>query len=573
MRNIIPFNTKWLFSATAKNQEKVFADTVITLPFFHSIETMPVCTFSNSWTPAENEEGKTVYLEFTQLTGKTEIYLNGNLIAAEDSHRFSFRVLLTNEADPHTEYKIELKVIPEGRIDGLFAFAGVSIITTDSSHFNLSVPGDGLYITSSVKNGKGEVNVSTEVIKPNNYDIVSYTVLNSSGYEVASATSKPTSPAAKITIDIPDLWEGQGGACVYTLRASLRRDSAVLDETSSEFGIRDFSVDDEGFFRLNGFRLPLDGAELTDCSAVRSDTENLRHLDGNALMSSMLPTKTNLLSYCDKAGSAFWYCPPYSADADRDTRALKEFLIIYRNHPSLIFLVCPENADTYYTEKFIKTAREYAPGILIAARRNIENATENIPDNISLILLDIPCKTQADAYITFSGRFRDLQEKYPDKHFAVFAQSPARSESGMKDNAEHHIRLWQTFCRQKGMIAYFCGLLTDEKNGDGRRGLISNDRSEVYDAFWFYKAQFSSGGFIKIIDPDIYETEEKLTDLRCTTNRTNLRLLVNGKDKKYKAEKLTDGLFIFRQIKLKPGLNTFEVSADDECDSIEIVRI
>lgn len=573
MRNIIPFNTKWLFSATEKNEEKTFADTVIKLPFFHSIETMPVCTFSNSWIPTEKEEGKTVYLEFIQLTGKTEIYLNGNQVSSEASHRFSFRVLLTNEADPHTEYKIELKVKPEGRRDGLFAFAGVNIITTDSSHFNLSEPGDGLHITSCMKDGRGEVNINTEIIKPNNYDVVSYTVLNSSGYEVASATAKPTSPNAKITIDIPDLWEGQGGACVYTLKASLRRDSHILDETSSEFGIREPSLDDEGFFRLNGFRLPLDGAELTDCSAVRSDTENLRHLDGNALISSMLPTKTNLLSYCDKTGSVFWYCPPYSGDTDSDIEALKEFLLIYRNHPSLIFLVCPEEADSVYTESFIKTAEEYAPGILIAARRNIENATENIPDNISLILLDIPCKTQADAYITFSGRFRDLQEKYPDKHFAVYAQSAARSESGIKENAEHHIRLWQTFCRQKGMIAYFCGLLTDEKNGDGRRGLISNDRSEVYDAFWFYKAQFSSEGFIKITDPDIYETEEKLTDLKCTTNRTNLRLLVNGKDKKYKAEKLTDGIYIFRQIRLRPGLNTFEVSADDECDSVEIVRI
>lgn len=573
MRNIIQFNTGWLFSAAQTNAEKTFSDTLINLPFFHGIDTMPPGSFTKTWTPEEKDEGKAVYLELTQISGEAMIFLDGNLIDSRISRLFSYRVLLTNEAQLHKEYKIEIRVSPLARRDGLFAFAGVSIITTDGSHFNLLQPGSGLFITSKAKDGKAEITVETEVIKPNNYDVVSYTVLNSSGYETASATAKPTSPSAKITIDIPDLWEGQSGAYVYTLKAELKRDSQVLDEACSDFGIREISFDDDGFFRLNGFRLPLDGIQLTDCSAVKSDTENLSHLDGNALMASMLPTKTNLLSYCDKAGTVFWYCPDYSGDMCRDTDALREFLIIYRNHPSLAFAVCPAQADEEYTEKFVQTVNEYAPGVLCAVRRSIEDSTCNIPDGVKLALIDIPCRTQPEAYISFSGRIRDLQERYPDKVFAVYAVSPGRSVLSMKEANEHQIRLWQTFCRQKGIIAYFAGLLTDEKNGDGGRGLISNDRSEVYDAFWFCKAQFSSEGFIKITDPDIYETSSKFIDLKCITNRSNLRLLVNGKDKKYKAEKIADCIYIFRQLKLKPDINTLEVSADDECDSIEIVRI
>ncbi len=574
MRNITDFSNGWLFSAAANDgEEKAFSDTLIKLPFFHTISSMPVCSFTKTWNACESDEGKTVYIEFSQISGEAEIFCNDALIASADRITHKRRYRLISEAQPGNEYKVKINIRPFSRGDGLFAFTGVNIITLDSSHFDMLSPGDGMYITSLLNDNKAKINVKTEVIRPNNYDVVAYTVLNSSGYEVASATAKPTSPDTEIIIDSPDLWEGQSGAAVYTLKAELKRDSRVLDEISSGFGIREISIDDDGFFRLNGFRLPLDGAGLTDCSAVKSDTENLHHLDGNALIAQMLPTKTNLLTFCDKEGIVFWYCPAFSGNREYDMKVFREFLITYRNHPSLAFAVCPPEADEEYFEEFRKTAEEYAPEIICAARQNIDCSPGDIPDAAKLVLLDIPFSTRPDSYISFSGRLAGLQEKHPGKSFAVYASSPLKSECGMKESAEHHIRLWQTFFRQKGITAYFGGLLTDERNGDARRGLVSEDRTELYDAFWFYKSQFSSEGFIKITDPDICETSDKHIDLRCITNRTNLRLLVNGKDKKYKAEKLSDNIYVFRQLKLKPDRNLFEVSADDECDSIEIIRI
>ena len=574
MRKITDFNADWLFSAAAEEgEEKPFADSRVKLPFFHSILTMPVCTFTKTWTASDSDEGKTVFIEFSQISGEAEIYCNDNLIAETSSIVHKRRYQLVSEAKPGTEYTVKINIRPASRGDGLFAFTGVNIITLDSSHFNLLSPGSGLYITSEAADGKAIIRIKTEVIRPNNYDVVAYTVLNSSGYETASATAKPTSPDTEMIIDSPDLWEGQSGAAVYTLKAELKRDSRVLDETTSAFGIRDISVDEDGFFRLNGFRLPLDGAELTDCSAVKSDTESLHHLDGNALISRMLPSKTNLLSFTDKEGMVFWYCPAFSGNRTYDMELFREFLITYRNHPSLAFAVCPAKADEEYFEEFRKTAEEYAPGLICAARKSFDCTPEEIPAGAKLVLLDIPFRTQPEAYITFSGRLTGLQEKHPEKSFAVLASSPLKSECAPKDATEHHIRLWQTFFRQKGITAYFAGLLSDEKNGEARQGLISEDRTELYDAFWFYKSQFSSEDFIKITDPDICETSDKHIDLRCITNRTNLRLLVNGKDRKYKAEKLSDNIYVFRQLKLKPDHNLLEVSADDECDSIEIIRI
>ena len=132
--------------------------------------------------------------------------------------------------------------------------------------------------------------------------------------------------------------------------------------------------------------------------------------------------------------------------------------------------------------------------------------------------------------------------------------------------------MWNTFCRQK-IVAYVGGLLTDGKEVNSKRGLINSNREQFYDIFWYYKSQFSVKSFIKICELENYETFDKFIDIKCITNSHNIRLLINGKDKKYKPEKITDGVYVFRQLKLRKDVNLIEVSAGEECDHIEIIRI
>lgn len=572
MRKYIELNKRWLFSAEEVNGEKPFSDSLVSLPFLHKIDTMPECTFSAKWIPGEEDDGKTLYLKINQLTAFADIYLGDKFITSHTPSDSSFTVLLTLEAHMNEAVDVIIKIRPTARPDGYFVFAGAHLITADSSHFEMSGSGKGIIISTDLSETKADIKIQTNVIRPNNYDVVSYSVSDMKNTLIFSKTCKPTSPDVQFSIDAPELWEGQSGAYLYKLKVSLLRDSQCLDEIETYFGIREFELKSDGFLYLNGFRLPLNGVELSDCSSVKNDIVNLKKVDANTLVSSFIPTKTDIIGVCDIEGLFFWYALPYSGDKTCDMSALKEFLLSYRNNPSLAGVVCSEEADSEYFTEFCKICNNITPSVIPVLKRNIETAVNEIPENARAIMLTLPFKEDSEAFMGINVRFTELTEKYPDVFFAVSPAKTAKDVVTAKQFSDHHIRMWNTFCRQKGVFAYFAGLLSDGKAPDLRRGLTSADRMSLYDIFWFYKAQFSSEGFIKICESEISDTDAKLTDIKCITNCENLRILVNGKDKKYKAEKLSDGIYVFRELKLKKGVNTIEVSAADECDYTEIER-
>ena len=571
MRTIIALNKNWIFTPDTVAEEKPSVSK-IELPFFHSIDTMPSGTFSTSWTAGEEHEGKTVYIEFSQISGIAEIFSGDTLLGVHSSGTCRFRVQLALDAKMGEEYSVRVKVSPSPRKDGLFSFAGVNLLVVDSSHFNMTDFGNGLITDTVHTPGKCEIQVKTEIIRPNNYDVVSYTIYGKNGELITSKTCKPTSPDTAFTICDPELWDGQSGAFTYTLEAKLLRDSQCLDEVKTVFGIRDILLGQDGFLYLNSFKLPLSGVVLTDCSAIRSDIENLKKLDGNLLMSSILPSRTNLLSVCDDTGMFFWFSFPITKNLTKDKEHLREFITLYRNHPSLGAVVFATGSDNDYFNELSEYLHELAPHVISVLQKDIDDTEDKIPEKAKIVLLTVPCTSAPESFITFNGRFSYLQEAYPEKCLAILPESPDKADKTPEELGEWHIRMWNTFCRQK-IIAYFGGILSDGKAINSKRGLSSNDRTQLYDIFWYYKSQFSAKGFIKICELDAYETLDKFIDIKCITNCQNIRILVNGRNKKYKPEKITDGVYVFRQLKLKRDLNLIEVSAGEECDSVEIIRI
>lgn len=572
MRNTVLLNDNWVFTPVKTEENENPVSSKIKLPFFHEAQTMPEGTFSVSWTPTEKQDGKTVYIEFSQVSGDCEIFSSEKSIGTHKASPFLFRIPLSLEVKAGEAYEIKVNVTPKARIDGLFSFAQVQLIITDSSHFNMTENGKALSISSVLTEKTAVVSVKSDVIRPNNYDIVSFTVLNSKGDTVSVKTEKPTNARTEIEFSMPELWDGQIGPYTYRLNAKLLRDSQCLDEIEIPFGFREIELKNDGFLYLNGFKLPLNGVKFTDCASVKSDLNNLRTLDANILLSSSLPSKTNLLSETDRMGLLFWYEQPVSGDITADISQLEEFLLLYSNHPSLSAVVI-DGSDEEYFNKLSSMVKKTAPHIMTVLKADIENANERIKDDTKTVLVTIPCNTDPEAFINITGRFSQLIEDHRDKFFAVFPENPDKMNITPEELGEWHIRLWNTFCKQKGIIAYFGGLLSDGKALNSKRGLTGGDRTSFYDIFWYYKSQFSSKGFIKICELAQYNTLDKFTDIKCITNCSNIRILVNGKAKKYKAEKITDGMYIFRQLKLKKDMNIIEVSAGDECDSVEIMRI
>ncbi len=571
MKNTIEFNSLWSFTPDISENNENPRSSKIKLPFFHEAVSMPSGTFCARWTAKDEHDTKALYMEFSQLSGDCEVYFDGKETASKKASPYFFRVLLALEVNAGQTYEIKVHVTPKARVDGMFSFAGVSLLCCDSSHFNKTEIQKALRLTTELFSHNAKLNINADIIRPNNYDIVSYTVLNSRGEAIITKTAKPTKPDTEIEFTIPELWDGQIGPYVYRLNAKLLRDSQCLDEIELPFGFREITLKNDGFLYLNGFKLPLNGVKLTDCSAVKTDVNNLKLLDANILLSGVLPSKTNLLSVCDKEGLLFWYELPVSDDKAETKNNLRDFLILYGNHPSLCAVVIDTDDKELFSE-LSDIIKEYSPCVLPVIKLEPEKAAEHIPDEAKTVLLSVPCKTDPESLLNLTGRFTEILNSNPDKFFGVLPENPDKANLTPEELSDWHIRLWNSCCKLRGVIAYFGGALSDGRALNSKRGLMSGDRQEIYDIFWYYKSQFSIKDFIKICELPQYDTYEKYIDIKCITNCTNLRILVNGKQKKYKAEKITEGLYIFRLLKLKKDINVIEVSAGNECDSIEILR-
>lgn len=567
MRHTYSFNENWMFSETG--EEHRYEDTEVTLPFIHYNSDMPECIFSNTWKAEEKDEGQNIYLCFAQVSGDIEIYDGENLAGSHKGSPAPFNILLAENVKAGRVFDIKIKITPAPRTDAKFVFGKAGIVTVSSSHFDMEEQGCVRIHTVTSRDG-ADVQVAAKIVKPNNYDVVSFSVVDHTGETIITKTAKPTEAATVIKIGIPGLWDGQSGACLYTLRAVLQRDSTVLDEVDTVFGIKDIKLSDDGFLYLSNVKLPLSGVCLTDCSRLKTDLENFKLLDGNCLAASAFPTKTNLLTACDNDGNLFWYEYPYKENDD--FTALREFLLSAAHHPSFTFVQCSDKADSEYREKFHNVCRKCAPDIFTAATCDINATADFEPGDFDIIAIKVPFTDKAEAYLGIGARFNEIADKYPEKHFAVIAAAPAIEDADDSQTDFWSIRLWDTFCREKRVILYLADTFTDSKEPFGKRGIMKGDRNTFCDRFWFYKTQFSAQGFIKISPSDVVPTDARSKDIRCFTNLDDLRLLVNGKDKKYTAEKLSDGVYVYRNIKLKKGENLLEVSAGDECDNATIIR-
>ncbi|MBP8303450.1 MAG: glycoside hydrolase family 2 protein [Phycisphaerae bacterium] len=116
---------------------------------------------------------------------------------------------------------------------------------------------------------------------------------------------------SQITLPKPQLWSPDTPA-LYVLKTRLKVDSQVVDETSTQFGIRTIRFDpDKGFF-LNGQALKLKGVCIHhDAGCVGAAVPDqvlerrlriLKELGTNAIRTSHNPPAPELLDLCDRMG-------------------------------------------------------------------------------------------------------------------------------------------------------------------------------------------------------------------------------------------------------------------------------
>ena len=249
-------------------------------------------------------EGKTLVLEFAGVYMDSSVYLNGELVGGRLYGYSNFFVDITGKLHDGSN---ELKVVVDNSATPNSRWYSGSGIYRD---VNLWVGGAAWVKPEGIR-------VKTLTIDP---AVVQVTVdaENAGGMDVkltvlrdGAAVAFGEGPCAEIAIPDAVLWSAETPS-LYTLRAELIDNSAVVDTAETSFGIRTLSWDTKNGFQVNGQTVKLRGGcvhhdhgILGACAYEKAEyrrVAKLKEMGFNAIRYSHNPAGKAFLNACDRLG-------------------------------------------------------------------------------------------------------------------------------------------------------------------------------------------------------------------------------------------------------------------------------
>ena len=295
--------------------------------------------------------GKRLFIQFDGAAHIATVYLNGQELATHTTGYTGFRVEITAAANLGGENLLAVKLDtsenpitpPFGGVVDYLTFGGlyreVWLDIREQSYIQdlyITTPTlTRMHIAATVENGEGCTCQSE--------------LLDDSGNVVLTQVG-----GTDLTLDYPDArpWS-QEDPYRYTCRVSLLRDGQVLDVQEVKTGFRTLGFTKDGFF-LNGKKTFLRGLNRHQCwpyigyaapeSLQREDARILKEELGCVIVrTSHYPQSHYFIDECDRLGLlVFTEIPGWQHIGDEKwqdqaVENVKEMVLQYRNHPSIIF--------------------------------------------------------------------------------------------------------------------------------------------------------------------------------------------------------------------------------------------
>lgn len=575
MRNVRSFTEGWK-QPLFEDGEKNYA-----LPLIWRGEDTPqTLTLTRDFKIPVDEKAGSFYLETRFLSGRCRVLLDGAQVR-EFRSMFAPRITdLSAFIKKGENQTLTLEITPETRPDGLFTFGGASLIGVGLSHFALNDAVSPLNVRTVFTEAGVTVRMRAEIENPNNYDVLLFRLTSPDGILIDVKSARPTEPGVAFDLPAPLLWDGVHAAYQYKAEVMLQRDSDIIDTVQCSFGIRDFKAADNGFYTLNGIKLPLNGAFVRG-SGSEEDIARLVQLDANLAGVTCVAPDEAFLDRCDALGILVLFLFPETGD-DTDFEELGPLTRMLARHPSMAFMGY-ENRDPAYGKKFCAAVKQNAQYIYTVGGCDLleaEALSDAIPD---VLLLRYAVSSEKNGFTDLKTKFEAALAAHPDYRFAVLPKAPecltdrhsagaARPDCSQEYFSMWHARVWEIFSTHKNTACYFTGYLSDESPKKDRSGLVTADHAEPKDAFWFYKSRFSASDFVKLASLPASVTG-KTVDVKCYTNAKKMTLLVNGKEKKRRSPvRLSESVYVFENVKLKRKENVLTLRCDTGTDEAKVFR-
>ena len=378
MRHIIHFNENWTFNKPGETAAAV------SLPHtWNNVDGQDggndywrgTATYSKAFAKPELRDGERCFIEFDGAAMTADVILNGRHLAHHEGGR-----VYPQMAD-FTFY------------GGLYR--DVNLIVVPAEHFALLKDGTpGIKVTPEVRLKEREAYVAVETW-PLGGNEVWLEIATEHGKEFRKVEIGNGHTYTNIILKNVHLWDGLDDPYLYTVTAKLLKNGEVVDEISTRFGCREFHIDPEKGFFLNGRSYPLRGVSrhqdlkgkgnALSYNDHEADMAIIRELGANTLRLAHYQHAQDFYDLCDENGIIVWAEIPYISKhmtngKQNALNQMHELITQCYNHPSIVcWGLSNEITASGTVTKELPAIISISAGIWESLRRTSSSLTNTTP--------------------------------------------------------------------------------------------------------------------------------------------------------------------------------------------------
>ena len=564
--------------------------------------------------------GKKQYIEFQGANHVATVYCNGREMGTHKGGFSTFRYDLTRAMK--AEGNVLTVVVTNGVSDVYpqsadFTFYGglyrdVNFIEVDKAHFDLLKEGTDAVFVTPHKAGKTRVDLF-----PVDACGCEVTVALKDAEGTVVAEGKAAAEAhtvVKLDVANPHLWHSMDDPYLYTCEATIVKDGEAVDTVTVNYGYRSFHVDPERGFFLNGKSYPLHGVsrhqdKLDKGWAISKedheiDAALIKEVGANTIRLAHYQHDQYFYDICDREGFVLWAEIPFisqfinSKDAyDNTISQMTELIAQNYNHPSICFwgisneiTIGGENEALY---------RNLAD--LHALSKKLDPSRLTTMAEVSMVPMDSEHVYISDvlSYNHYFGwyvgevednavwfdKFHALNpdrclgvSEYGSENVLMWHSAEPENHDYTEEYASYyHHEMLKTFAARPYLWSThvwnmfdFAADARDEGGVKGRnnKGLVTYDRQTKKDAFYIYKAYWTTDPMVRVAGRRFADRAPEERDITVYTNCDEVTLVVNGAEVATKAA--VDHAVVFENVALNDGANTVTAKANGVEDTITL---
>ena len=564
--------------------------------------------------------GKKQYIEFQGANHVATVYCNGREMGTHRGGFSTFRYDLTPAMKAEGNVLSVVVTNAESAIypqTADFTFYGglyrdVNFIEVNEAHFDLLKDGTaGVFVTPHCT-GKTRL----DLFPVNACGATLIVELKDADGKVVGTAGAAAEEHTNIIIDIanPHLWHGMEDPYCYTAVAKIVKDDVVLDEVEVTYGYRSFHVDPNTGFWLNGKNVPLHGVSRHQdrqdkgWAIAKEDHEQdialIKEIGANTIRLAHYQHDQYFYDLCDHTGFALWAEIPFISrfiegkEAYENTMSqMKELVAQNYNHPSIFFWGISNEiligADNEPLRKNLRDLHALAKAMDPSRLTTLAQVTMTPMDSEHNYITDV---VSYNHY--FGWYFGEAKQNGPwlDKYHEINPMIPLGvSEYGSENIVkwhsatpmnhdyteeyanEYHHDMLKTFATRPYLWSThvwnmfdFAADARDEGGVQGRnnKGLVTYDRALKKDAFYIYKAYWTTEPMVYVAGRRFADRAPEERNVTVYTNCDEVTLVVNGVEVETKAA--VDHAVVFENVALNDGANTVTAKSGDAEDTITL---